>query len=67
MDARQDLAALPRQQRPYLRELGRANDTGADGLALEPLHEESVAQTVRGGEHVHDLGLGDARVSCAAH
>ncbi len=67
MNARQDLAALPCEQGPDRCELLPAHDARAQRLALEPLHEEAVAEAVLGLEHVVHLRLGNAGVARAAH
>ena len=67
MDAREYLAALLGEQGADRVERMITHDLRAQRLALEPLHDEALAQAVLGGEHVQDLGLGHAGRARGAH
>ena len=60
VDAGEHLAALPGETGPHVGERVGTHDPGAEGLAVEPLHDEALAEPVGCGEHVVHLGFGYA-------
>src|SRR5882724_3275578 len=60
MDARENFATLLGEPRPDGIERGVAHDARSERLAVEPLHDEAVAEAVVRRQHPEDFRLGHA-------
>ena len=62
-----DLSALSGERRACFRQLLRPNDTSAQSLAVEPLHQKAVTQTFLGIEQMQHSRLRNARLEGRSH